>query len=133
MYSSDSFWDKLGILALCLSNNRFYMRTGFYLFVILVLLFVGSGCPNNKTRVGERAGIGGVIVADGGSAVGAQMEKSTPDNQVQPTGHLTMQQIVDLTKQRISSDDIISKINVVKPSYALTENDIAYLRKENVS
>ncbi len=134
------------------------MRRDYYIFVILVLVFVGSGCASNKTRVGEGAGIGGLvgaaaggiighqsghgvegaliggaIGAAGGSAVGAQMEKSTPDPQVQPTGQLTMQQIVDLTKQGVSSDDIISKIKAAKPTYALTEDDIAYLRKENVS
>lgn len=135
------------------------MRRHFNVFVISVLVFVVSGCASNKTRVGEGAGIGGVVGAAaggiighqsghgaegaliggaigsaGGAAVGAQMKKSAQeDAQVQPSGQLTMQQIVDLTRQGVSSDEIISKIKAAKPTYSLTADDIAYLRRENVS
>ena len=136
------------------------MKKYFYTSVILALVFVVSSCASNKTRVGEGAGIGGVVGAitggiighqsghgvegaliggavgsAGGAVVGSQMEKSTQDTQVvvQPTQQLTMQQIVDLTKQGVSSDDIISKIKAAKPTYALTEDDLTYLRRENVS
>ncbi len=131
-----------------------------YLCLIVVALFICviSGCQTNKTRVAEGAGIGGLVGAvaggiighqsghgvegaviggavgaAGGAVAGSQIEKPTQDIQTQSGAQLTMQQIVDLTKQGVPSDDIISKIKATQSSYALTADDIAYLRKQGVS
>ncbi len=53
--------------------------------------------------------------------------------QAQISGQLTMQQIVDWTKQGVSSDEIISRIKAANPKYSLTADDIDYLKKQGVS
>jgi len=134
------------------------MKRYFYLSAILIFVFVVCGCQTNKTRVAEGAGIGGVVgaVAGGilgyqsghplqgaaiggavgagaGAIVGVQIKKPAQDTQSQAPVQLTIQQIVDLTKQGVSSDEIISKIKTANPQYSLTADDIGYLRKQGVS
>lgn len=133
------------------------MKKYLYSFLILVFVLVVCGCATNKTRVAEGAGIGGTIgaIAGGiigfqsghplqgaaiggaigtgtGAVVGAQIKKPTQDNLSTPV-QLTMQQIVDLSKQGVSSDDIIIKIKAVNSKYYLTADDVAYLQKQGVS
>ncbi|MFA5093315.1 MAG: glycine zipper domain-containing protein [Candidatus Omnitrophota bacterium] len=127
-------------------------------FLILVFVLVVCGCATNKTRVAEGAGIGGTvgaivggivgfqsghpmqgaaiggaIGAGTGAVVGAQIKKPTQDNSSQAPAQLTMQQVVDLSKQGVSSDDIIVKIKAANSKYSLTADDIAYLQKQGVS
>ncbi|MDD5505473.1 MAG: glycine zipper domain-containing protein [Candidatus Omnitrophica bacterium] len=134
-----------------------YMKRYFCLFLILASVLVVCGCASNKTRVAEGAGIGGAVgaLAGGiigyqsghpiqgaaiggavgagtGAAVGAQIKK-TQDIPSQAPVQLTMQQIVDLTKQGVSSDEIITKIKAANPKYSLTADDISYLQKQGVS
>lgn len=135
------------------------MKKGFYLCVILASVLITAGCQTNKTRVAEGAGIGGVVGAlaggiighqsghgvggaliggavgaGAGAAVGAQINKPTAQNaQTQVTAQPTLQQIVDLTKQGVSSDDIIAKIKAANSKYTLTADDLDYLRKQGVS
>ncbi|MBU0548313.1 MAG: tRNA (adenine(58)-N(1))-methyltransferase non-catalytic subunit TRM6 [Candidatus Omnitrophica bacterium] len=134
------------------------MKRYFYIFFILVFVLIVCGCQTNKTRVAEGAGIGGTIgaIAGGiigfqsghpvqgaaiggaigagtGAAVGAQINKPTQDTSSQAPGQLTMQQIVDLTKQGVSSDEIIAKIKAANSKYSLTADDLEYLRKQGVS
>lgn len=134
------------------------MKKYFYSFLILVFVLAVCGCATNKTRVGEGAGIGGTIgaIAGGiigfqsghplqgaaiggaigggtGAVVGAQIKKPTQDNLSQTPVQLTMQQIVDLSKQGVSSDDIIVKIKAANSKYSLTADDVAYLQKQGVS
>jgi uncharacterized protein YcfJ len=134
------------------------MKRYFCLFAILAFLFVICGCQSNKTRVAEGAGIGGVVgaVAGGiigyqsghplqgvaiggavgagtGAVVGAQINKPTQVVKPESSVQLTMQQIVDLTKQGVSSDEIIAKIKAANPKYSLTADDINYLNKQGVS
>ncbi|MDD5282253.1 MAG: glycine zipper domain-containing protein [Candidatus Omnitrophica bacterium] len=134
------------------------MKRYFCLFAILAFLFVICGCQSNKTRVAEGAGIGGVMgaVAGGiigyqsghplqgvaiggavgagtGAVVGAQINKPTQVVKPESSVQLTMQQIVDLTKQGVSSDEIIAKIKAANPKYSLTADDINYLNKQGVS
>jgi uncharacterized protein YcfJ len=133
------------------------MKKYLYSFLILVFVLVVCGCATNKTRVAEGAGIGGTIgaIAGGiigfqsghplqgaaiggaigggtGAVVGAQIKKPTQDNLSTPV-QLTMQQIVDLSKQSVSSDDIITKIKAANSKYYLTADDVAYLQKQGVS
>ncbi|MCX5668884.1 MAG: glycine zipper domain-containing protein [Candidatus Omnitrophica bacterium] len=134
------------------------MKRYFYLFFILAFTLVVCGCQTNKTRVGEGAGIGGTVgaIAGGiigfqsghplqgaaiggaigagtGALVGAQIKKPTQDALSQVSAQLTMQQIVDLTKQGVSSDEIIAKIKAAKSKYSLTADDLNYLQKQGVS
>ena len=134
------------------------MKRYFYLFVIVVFALVVCGCQSNKTRVGEGAGIGGTVgaIAGGiigfqsghpiqgvaiggaigggtGALVGAQIKKPTQDTSTQVPAQLTMQQIVDLTNQGVSSDEIIAKIKAANSKYSLTADDLSFLQKQGVS
>ena len=51
----------------------------------------------------------------------------------QASTQLTMQQIVDWTKQGVSSDEIISRIKSANPKYSLTADDLGFLKKQGVS
>ncbi|MFA5276256.1 MAG: glycine zipper domain-containing protein [Candidatus Omnitrophota bacterium] len=130
------------------------------LFVILAFLFVAFGCETNKTRVGEGAGIGGALGAiaggvignqtgspvggaliggalgaAGGAAIGAQINKpgTTAAGSTQPMAQFSMNEIVELTKQGVASDNIIAKIRATHSTYSLTQDDISYLRRQGVS
>jgi uncharacterized protein YcfJ len=134
------------------------MKRFFCLFSILVFVLVVCGCASNKTRVAEGAGIGGAvgalaggiigfqsghpmqgaaiggaIGAGAGAVVGAQIKKPTQDTSTQAPAQLTMQQVVDLTKQGVSGDEIIAKIKAVNSKYSLTADDVSYLQKQGVS
>ncbi len=135
------------------------MKRNFYLFIVLAFVCVITGCQTNKTRVAEGAGIGGTVgaIAGGiigyqsghpvqgaaiggavgagaGAVVGAQINKPTTNTQnPQASTQITMQQIVDWTKQGVSSDEIVSKIKAANPKYSLTADDIDYLKKQGVS
>lgn len=135
------------------------MKKHFSLLAVLIFGVVILGCETNKTRIAEGAGIGGAVGAlaggiighqsgngvggaliggtvgaGAGALVGSQINKPTTTTQATQTpAQLTMQQIVDLTKQGVSSDDIIAKIKASNPKYSLTADDIDYLRKQGVS
>ena len=134
------------------------MKRYFCLFSIFVLALIVSGCASNKTRVAEGAGIGGAVgaLAGGiigyqsghplqgaaiggvigggtGAVVGAQIKKPAQDTATQAPAQLSMQQIVDLTKQGVSGDEIIAKIKAANSKYFLTADDLSYLQKQGVS
>lgn len=134
------------------------MKKGLCLCVILASILIIAGCETNKTRIAEGAGIGGVVGAlaggiighqsghgvggaliggavgaGAGAVVGAQIEKPSKNTQAQVAAQPTMQQIVDLTKQGVSSEEIITKIKAANSKYTLTADDIDYLKKQGVS
>ena len=139
------------------------MRKRNYLFIVPAFAFIFSGCAGNQTRVGEGAAMGGVLGAGvgeiighqshhdvtgvllggalgaaSGAVVGAQINKPAPQGAqaaaaTQPAAQLTMQRIVDLTKEGVSSDDIIARIRAANPKYYLTADDIDYMHKQGVS
>ena len=127
------------------------------LFIVLIMLAFVSGCAENQTRIGEGAGIGavlgaaaggiighqthdgaagaligGAIGAAGGAAVGAQIPKHQGEYQ-KPIAKVTMQQVVDWTAQAVPSDIIISRIRNTNSVYALTQDDVNFLRNHGVS
>ena len=133
-----------------------------YIFVVFIMAFVFtlSGCAENQTRIGEGAAIGGglgvlaggiighqthsdvagiliggAVGAAGGAAVGVQIPKHNQmaSNSSQPSSKVTMQQVVDWSKQGLPGDEIISRIRTASSTYALTADDVNYLRKEGVS
>ena len=135
------------------------MKRHVHLFSLAVWLLAASGCAENQTRVAEGAGIGGLIGAAAGgiighqgrhggqgaliggavgaatgAIVGAQMKKNrAADTTDQPSSRVTLQQIVDWTKEGVASDEIISRIQTSGSTYSLTADDLSYLRKQGVS
>lgn len=83
--------------------------------------------------------IGGAVGAAGGAAVGSQIPKqrttttTTTTSSNQPINQVTLQQIVDWTRQGLSSDDIINRIRTTNSTYYLTADDVNYLRRQGVS
>ena len=123
------------------------MKKYLYSFFVLVFALVVCGCATNKTRVGEGAGIGGTVGAIAGGIIGFQSGHPVQGAAIggaigagagalvgaQINKPLTMQQVVDLTKQGVSNDEIISRIKATKSKYSLTAEDVNYLQKQGVS
>lgn len=137
------------------------MRKYSYLCVAAALAVVITGCAENQTKIGEGAGMGGLLGATvggivghqsgngvagaliggaagaaGGAMVGSQITKNPPPGYADSTGaisQVTMGQIVDWTKQGLTGDEIISRIRTTHSTYALTMDDIHYLRTQGVS
>ncbi|MCX5707082.1 MAG: hypothetical protein NTW13_05465 [Candidatus Omnitrophica bacterium] len=135
------------------------MHKNISLLVILAFIFIASGCETNKTRIAEGAGIGGAVgaVAGGiighqsgsglggaliggavgagaGALVGSQINKpQKQDTAATTAAQLSMQQVVDLSKQGVSSDLIIKKIKDSNTKFSLTKEDVEYLKKQGVS
>ncbi len=134
------------------------MKKIYLCLLLFLFLAVNSGCQTNKTRVAEGAGIGGVVgaIAGGvighqsghgvegtviggalgagsGAIVGSQIKKPTQEDLATANSQLSMKEIVSLTKNGASSDEIIAKIKSTNSKYSLTSEDIGYLRKEGVS
>ena len=134
------------------------MKKAFLLSTVLIFVLVISGCQTNKTRIAEGAGIGGLVGAAaggiighqsghgvggaliggavgaaGGAAVGSQIKKPEQNTSAVSSAGLSMSKIVELTKQGVSSDEIINKIKATKSQYSLTAEDVDYLKKQGVS
>jgi uncharacterized protein YcfJ len=131
------------------------------LLIVLTFILAVSGCQSNKTRVAEGAGVGGVVgaLAGGiighqtgsgvegaliggalgagtGALVGSQINKpqqNTASTAVTAQSQITVQKIVEMTKQGINSEEIISKIKSSNSKYSLTADDLDYLKKQGVS
>ncbi|MFA5150219.1 MAG: glycine zipper domain-containing protein [Candidatus Omnitrophota bacterium] len=133
------------------------MRKYFSVLAALIFALAILGCETNKTRVAEGAGIGGAVGAlaggiighqsghglggaliggaagaGAGALVGSQIDKPAAKTAQTPATQLTIQQIVDLTKQGASGDDIIAKIKFTHSKYSLTPDDTDYLKKQGV-
>lgn len=100
----------------------------------------------------EGAVIGGVAGAVTGAIAGSQIEKpvaeqETAASQMQPVttatpatttnlvnpNQISIQQIIELTKEGIDENVIIDKIRLTNSKFNLSQDDIAYLRQEGVS
>ena len=134
------------------------MKRKAWLLVMPVCALILLGCESNKTRIAEGAGIGGTVgaLAGGiigyqsghgvegaliggaagagvGAVAGSQINKPGQNNQTAAISQLSVEQIVGLTKQGVSSDEIINKIKSTNSKYSLTTEDIGYLQKQGVS
>lgn len=134
------------------------MKRKILLLVVLIFALISLGCQSNKTRIAEGAGIGGAVGAlaggiigyqsghgvggaliggavgaGSGAVVGSQINKPEQNVQVPNNSQLSVEKIVELTKQGVSSDEIINKIKNTNSKYSLTSEDIGYLRKQGVS
>lgn len=88
----------------------------------------------------EGAAIGAAAGALTGALVGSQIKK--PGQAAQTTGttatgvnpnQMSIQQIVDLSKQGINENVIVDKIRLSNSRFTLNSNDIDYLRQQGVT
>ena len=130
-----------------------------YFFVALF----GVGCQNTQSRaveggiiggllgataggiIGHQSGHGGQGAAIGaatgvlaGAVVGSQIEK--PKNQEvgqaaasANVNQMSLQQIIDLSSQKASDEEIINKIRSTNSKFNLSSVDVAYLKEHGVS
>jgi len=93
-------------------------------------------------HAGEGVAIGAAAGAVTGAIVGSQIDKPAQSNPAvsatQPTqtanpNQMTIQQIVDLTKQGINENVIIDKIRLSNSKFSLAASDIDYLKQQGVS
>lgn len=132
------------------------------ILMVLFAFIALTGCAENQTRIAEGAGIGGILGAGagaiighqthndlagvliggavgaaGGAAVGSQITKNPPvmegNSTVRSIEQVTIKQIVDWTQDGIPSDTIIQRIQSTHSVYALTKDDLDYLRRQGVS
>lgn len=109
--------------------------------IIGTVLGAGAGYVIGKQsgHGGEGAGIGAAAGALGGLLIGSQIKK--PGQAAQGTGvqqgpnpnQMTIQQIVDLTKQGANEAVIIDKIHLTNSKFQLNPQDIDYLKQQGVS
>ncbi len=91
---------------------------------------------------GEGAAIGAAAGALTGALIGAQVKKSGQTNTgsvpaqssaANNPNQMSMQQIIDLSKQGINEYVIIDKIRLTNSKFVLTEDDVATLKSQGVS
>jgi outer membrane lipoprotein SlyB len=137
----------IGVLFLCLmlmplsagcESNKTRIAEGA---VIGGLLGGAAGgiIGHQSGRGGAGAGIGIAAGALTGALVGSQIEKhkTNPNYAAASPGanpnQMTLQQIIDLSKQGANEDVIIDKINLTGSKYVLSAQDIDYLKQQGVS
>ncbi|MCX5704665.1 MAG: glycine zipper domain-containing protein [Candidatus Omnitrophica bacterium] len=86
----------------------------------------------------EGAAIGAVAGALGGALIGGQMNKNksgqdSAGQAASSANQLSLQQIVDMTKQGVNEVVIIDKISLTNSKFNLTPADIDYLKQQGVS
>ncbi len=138
---------KIGMLFLCLSfvgvilgceSNKTRVAEGA---VIGGLLGGAAGgiIGHQSGHGGEGAGIGIAAGALTGALIGSQIEKhkTNPDYAAASPGanpnQMSLQQIIDLSKQGAHEDVIIDKIHLTGSKYVLSAQDIDYLKQQGVS
>lgn len=87
----------------------------------------------------EGAGIGAAAGALGGALIGSQMEKNQPatqaasPSQTTNVNQMTIEQIVDLSKQGVNEEVIIDRIRMTNSKFNLEPAQIDYLQQQGVS
>ncbi len=139
------------------------MNRNIYLGVTLIVVLALAGCAQNKTRVAEGAGIGGVLGgavgtilgyqsghpmqglaigaaagAAGGGLIGAQIKKPQPQEGTDAgtpaaSAPLNMQDVINMAKEKVSDADIVSKIQATNSKFYLMTSDLDYLHNQGVS
>ena len=109
--------------------------------IIGTVLGAGAGYVIGKQsgHGGEGAGIGAAAGALGGLLVGSQIKKGGQATQgvsgaqgANPN-QMSLQQIVDLTKQGANEAVIIDRIHLSNSKFNLTPQDIDYLKQQGVN
>jgi uncharacterized protein YcfJ len=107
---------------------------------------VGAGAGaiigHQSGETGEGAALGGLVGALAGSLVGSQVQKqpaavsqANPPGQVSAANpnQMSIQQIVDLSKQGVHEDVIVDKIRLTNSRFTLSADDLNYLKNQGVS
>lgn len=121
-----------------------------------------AGCQNAQTKAGEGAVIGGVLGAAAGGIIGHQSrhggegaaigaaagaitgaivgssipknpQATTPVAQTTNPSQMSLQQVIDLSKQGVNENVIIDKIQLSNSKFTLTATETAYLKEQGVS
>ena len=114
-------------MQLCPQKLKYeFKRSICVILALFIFVVIGAGCatPTPPPEQGQY-----IKVKVGENSVSVPW----PNNQAPVPGQLTMQQIVDWTKQGVSSDEIISRIKSANPRYSLTADDLGYLKRQGVS
>jgi hypothetical protein len=112
----------------------------------------GAGIGSLSGNAGAGAGIGALVGAATGALIGSQINKpgqpaaaagtqpaqgattaAAPQSQGVNPNQMSIQQIVDFTKQGINEDVIIDKIRLTNSKFSLTADDVASLKQQGVS
>ncbi len=137
------------------------MKKILTIILCTMLMFINASCQStseNKTTEGaiiggllgataggvighqsghglEGAGIGAAAGALTGALVGSQMKKpqDTTSGQGVNPNQMTMQQVIDLSKQGVNENVIIDKIKLTNSKFNLSADDITYLKGQGVS
>ena len=109
--------------------------------IIGTVLGAGAGYVIGKQsgHGSEGAGIGAAVGLLSGAAIGSQINKPGAGQQASGTtqgtsaNQMSIQQIVDLSKQGVNEAVIADKIQLSNSRFNLTSDDIAYLQQQGVS
>jgi len=88
---------------------------------------------------GEGAGIGAAVGAVSGAIIGSQIEKKqvgqvpSQQAQAQNPSQMSMQQIIDMSKQGVHEDAIVDKIRLSNSRFTLSADDVNNLKQQGVS
>ncbi|MFH0828518.1 MAG: YMGG-like glycine zipper-containing protein [Candidatus Omnitrophota bacterium] len=83
--------------------------------------------------------LGGIVGALGGALVGSQVQKQPQQQQAgQPVqavnpSQMSIQQIVDMSKQSVHEDVIADRIRMSNSRFTLSQSDVDYLKGQGVS
>lgn len=109
-------------------KSKYNLKKSICMSFALFLLVVVAGCATSTPPPKEE---GQYLKVQLGQNTVSVPWSNTQNLKV--ANQVTLQQIVDWTKQGVSSDEIISRIKAANPKYSLTADDIDYLRKQGVS
>ena len=97
----------------------------------------GGGIIGHQSHHGgQGAAIGLAAGAVTGAIIGSQMPQSSQPAAAQSANNpsqMTMQQIVDLTKQGVNEAVIVDRIRISNSRFNLSQADIDYLKQQGVS
>ena len=129
----------LGLVSLGCQSNKTRVAEGAVIGGVLGA--AAGGIIGHQSHHGaEGAGIGAAAGALTGALVGSQIEKpgtsssgSTAQSGAVNPNQMTMQQVVDLTKQGVNEAVIIDKIRLSGSRFTLTAEDVNYLKTQGVT
>ncbi len=100
---------------------------------------IGNQGRNRNEGRTTGAVLGGIVGALGGALVGSQVQKQPQQQQAgQPAqavnpSQMSIQQIVDMSKQGVHEDVIADRIRMSNSRFTLSQADVDYLRGQGVS
>lgn len=129
---------SFALLSLGCQGNKTRVAEGSVLGGVLGAA-AGAGIGSLSGNAGAGAGIGAVVGAASGALIGSQIEQPGQATSAEatkatvPASQLTMQQVIDLSKQGYGDQIIIEKIKTSNSKFVLTPSDAQYLKEQGVS